>query len=81
MENKSFLSPSGITPIGRKAHPTGEDIKANLHPAILKKIREEREQNKIDEKVNWENKQNSMKKREMYVPTSIPGQVRLVEID
>jgi hypothetical protein len=35
----------------------------------------------INEKMNWENKQNSLKKRTMYVPTSIPGQVRLVEID
>jgi len=39
------------------------------------------EQSKLKEKMDWENKQNSLKKRTMYVPTSIPGQVRLVEID
>jgi hypothetical protein len=39
------------------------------------------EQDRLKQKMDWENKQNSLKKRTMYVPTSIPGQVRLVEID
>lgn len=81
MIKNSFLSPSGTTPNGNPINPTGEDMKANLHPKIIKRIIEEREQNKTNKKLDWENKQNSLKKRTMYVPTSIPGQVRLVEID
>lgn len=81
MFKKSFLSPSGITPAGRPISSSGEDVKANLSPDIVKRIVAKREQAKMNEKMDWENKQNNIKKRTMYVPTAIPGQVRAVEID
>jgi len=37
--------------------------------------------NYIQAKNNWDEKQNLMKKKIMYAPTSIPGQVKAIEID